>query len=73
MSYLIQRLGCLHQSDAAARHDAFFNGRAGGRQGVFHAVLLFLELDLGGRAHVDHRNTTGELCQALLQLFAVIV
>src|SRR4029077_2895942 len=37
------------------------------------AVLALLELDLGGRADLDHRNTAGQLGQALLQFLAVVV
>jgi hypothetical protein len=36
-------------------------------------VLALLELDLGGRADLDHRDTAGQLGQALLQLLAVVV
>ena len=35
--------------------------------------LLLLHLDLGGRADLDHRDTAGELGNALLQLFTVVV
>src|SRR6266511_3683119 len=54
----------LHQVDVLA-------GGPGGRQGVLDAVLLLLELDLGGRADADDRDAAGQLGQALLELLAV--
>src|SRR5690242_16536493 len=42
-------------------------------QRVVNAVLALLYLDLGGAADADHRYTASELCQALLQLLAVVV
>ena len=36
-------------------------------------MLAFLQLNLGCRASLEHSHTTGELCQALLQLLAVVV
>jgi hypothetical protein len=49
------------------------DGRAGGAQGVLDAVLLFLQLGLGGSADADDGDAAGQLGQALLQLLAVIV
>ena len=42
-------------------------------QRIFHPGLLFLHLDLGGRADLDDRHTAGELRHPLLQLFAIVV
>src|ERR1700759_5003513 len=42
-------------------------------QRVVDAVLALLYLDLGGAADADHRHTASELCQALLQLLAVVL
>ena len=70
---LVQGLGSVDQSDAAAGHDAFLNGGAGGGQGVLNAVLLLLQLDLGGGADLDHGDAAGQLGQALLQLLVVVV
>src|SRR5690606_16304543 len=61
------------QGHAAAGHDAFFHGSAGGVQGVFDAGLLFLHLDFGGSADLDHGHTAGQLGHALLQLLTVVV
>jgi hypothetical protein len=61
---------------AARRHrrdDAFFDGGAGGVQGVLDAGLLLLHLGLGGGADLDHGHAAGQLGQALLQLLAVVV
>ncbi len=62
-----------HQGGAAAGHDAFFDGGTGGRQRVLDAVLLLLELDLGGRADLDDGHAAGQLGEALLELLAVPV
>ena len=73
---LEQRLDALlgtQQGDATTGDDTLFDGRLGGGHGVFDAVLLLLELHLGGRADLEHRDTTGELGQALLQLLLVVV
>src|SRR4051812_41231690 len=59
------------QRDAAARNDALLDRRAGRGHGVLDAVLLLLELDLGGRADLDHRHAAGELREPLLQLLLV--
>ena len=69
----VQDLGGLQQGDAAAGDDAFFDRRAGGVEGVVDAVLLFLHFDFGRAADADHRNAAGQLGQALLQLFLVVV
>ena len=67
--------GCeaAEQGHATARDDAFFDGCAGRVQGVFDAGLLFLHLGLGRGADVDDGDAAGELGQAFLQLFAVVV
>src|SRR6266540_6678085 len=67
--------GCLgrQQRYPAARDDALLHGGLGGLHGVLDAVLLLLELDLGGRAHADDRDAARQLGQALLQLLPVVV
>src|SRR5207248_2048927 len=67
------RLLGAQQRDAAARHDAFLHGCAGGVQRVLDAILLLLDLDFGRAANTDHRDAAGKLGEALLQLFAVVV
>src|SRR5690606_33077281 len=69
----VQGLERTQQRHAAAGQDTFLDRGAGRVQGVVDAVLLFLDLDLGGPADPDHRHPAGELGQAFLQLFAVIV
>src|SRR5579863_6198483 len=61
------------EGHAAAGDDAFFNGRTGGVQRVFHAHLLFLHFALGRGADIDDGHTTGELRQAFLELLAVVI
>ena len=70
---LVERGLRVQQRHAAAGHDALLDGRLGRLHGVLDAVLLLLELDLGGRADLDHRDAAGQLGQPLLQLLAVVV
>src|SRR5579859_7735309 len=70
---LPDRVGSVQQRDAAARHDALLERRAGGLQRVLDAVLLLLHLGLGGSADLDHSDAAGQLGQPLLQLLAVEV
>src|SRR5689334_3369093 len=67
------RVLATQQRHATTGNDAFFHGGTGRVQRVFHAGLLLLHLDFGGRADLDHRDTAGELRHALLQLFLVVV
>ena len=61
------------QGDAAAGDDALLDGGLGGADRVLDAVLLLLELDLGGRADLEDGDAAGQLGQALLELLAVVV
>src|SRR6185437_3189949 len=61
------------QSDAAAGNDTFLDGCASGVHGVLNASFLFLQLGLGCRAHLNHRNAADQLRQPLLQLLFVVV
>src|SRR6185436_4817773 len=70
---LVERLLRADQRNTAARDHAFFDGGTGRVQRVFDAGLLFLHLDLGGSADLDHRDTAGELGNTLLQLLLVVV
>src|SRR5262249_941620 len=45
----------------------------GGGHRVLDAVLLLLELDLGGRADLEHGDAAAQLGQTLLQLLPVVV
>src|SRR5688572_24705120 len=69
----VERLLGADERHAAARDDALFHRGAGRMQRILDASLLFLHLDLGGRADLDHRNAAGQLGHALLQLLAVVV
>ena len=42
-------------------------------QRVFDACFLLFHLDFSGCAYLDNCNTTGELRNALLKLFAIVV
>src|SRR5439155_4845136 len=66
-------LAGLHHGYDTTGDNALLHGRLRVADGVLDAVLALLELDLGGRADLDDRNTAGELRQALLQLLAVVV
>src|SRR6185312_2740703 len=71
---LLERgLGRLGERDAATGDDALLDGRLRVANGVLDAVLALLQLDLGGRADLDDRDTAGQLGQALLELLAVVV
>src|SRR4051812_5470707 len=70
---LLEGLQRADQRDAAARDHAFFNGGTRRVQRVFDAGLLLFHFDLGGSANLDHGNTAGELRNALLQFFLVVV
>ena len=72
-SMRIERRERVHERHAAAGDDALFDGRARRLQRVLDAVLLLLELDLGGRADLDDGDAAGELGQALLELLLVEV
>ena len=66
-------LRAAEQRDAAAGHDALFDGRLGGVHRVLDARLLLLHLGLGGRTDLDDGDAADELRQPLLQLLAVVV
>mmetsp|Transcript_37507 Transcript_37507/g.89136 ORF Transcript_37507/g.89136 Transcript_37507/m.89136 type:complete len:502 (+) Transcript_37507:276-1781(+) len=70
---LLEAAGRVEQRSAAARDDALLDRRLGGVEGVRHAVLLLVHLDLRGAADLQHSHAAGELRQALLQLLPVIV
>src|SRR3989440_11940287 len=56
----LEMLGGTQQSDAAARHDAFFNRRAGRMHRVINAILALLDFDFGRAADADHRDAARE-------------
>src|SRR4029079_16389037 len=60
-----------NQRNATAGDDALFDGGLGGRHRVFDAVLLLLELHLGGRADLQHGDAAAELGKTLLELLTV--
>ena len=70
---LVQAASGVDQGDAAARHDAFLDRRAGGVHGVVDAVLTLLDFHLGGAAHTDDGDPAGQFGQTLLQFFAVVI
>src|ERR1700681_3440103 len=70
---LLDGLQRAHQRHAAARNHAFFDGRTGRVQCVFDAGLLFLHFDFGRSTDLDHGNTAGELGNALLEFFLVVI
>src|SRR3954470_11466925 len=61
------------QRDATTGEDTLLDCSLCVADRVLDAVLALLELDLGGSADLDDRNTAGQLGQALLQLLAVVV
>ena len=61
------------QGHAATGDDALLDRGLGRLHRVLDAVLLLLELDLGGRADLDDRDATRQLREALLELLTVVV
>src|SRR5690606_6065000 len=66
-------LGRIEQGGAAARDDAFLDGRAGPVERVVDAGPALLHPGFRGAADLDHRNAARELGLALLQLLTVVV
>src|SRR6516165_3365958 len=69
----LEMLGGTEQGDAAARHNAFLDCRAGCVHRVINAILALLHLDLGRATDADHRDAARELGQTLLQFLAVVI
>src|SRR5207249_8274911 len=69
----VERLVGPKERDAATRHEAFLDRRAGRIGRVLHARLLLLHGRLGRGPDLDHGHATGQLGQPLLQLLAVVV
>src|SRR5262249_16350577 len=61
------------QRGATAGHDTLFDRGTRRRERVFDAVLLFLELDLGGRADANDGDAARQFRQTLLELLAIPV
>src|SRR5690606_15223403 len=61
------------QGHATAGDDALFDGGPGGGDGILDAVLLLLQLHLGGGADLDDYDTTGQLGETLLELLTIPV
>src|SRR5258706_102737 len=57
----------------ASGNDALLDRGLGGGHRVLDAVLLLLQLDLGGGADLDDGHAAGQLGQPLLELLAVVV
>ena len=63
----------MDESRAATGDDALLDRGARRGDGVFDAVLLLLELDLGRSADLDDADATGQLRDPLLELLAIPV
>jgi hypothetical protein len=63
----------VQQGHTAARHDAFFVGRAGRAEGVLDAVLALPEFRFRRGTDPDNRGAAGELGGTFLELLAVVV
>ena len=70
---LVQGAFAANQSHAAAGDNTLFQGCLGGAFGVFQQGLAFLHFGFGCRTAVDLSNATGQLGQAFLEFFAVVV
>src|SRR6185503_4193579 len=69
----VERLDRVEKRDLTAGDHALLDAGAGGRERVLDAVLLLLELHLGGRADLDDGDAAGELRETLLELLLVEV
>ena len=70
---LVERGERVDEDRAATGDHALLDAGTSRRQRVLDAVLLLLQLDLGGRADLEHRDATRQLGEALLELLAVEV
>ena len=70
---LVKRGNGIDKDDLSTRNNPFFNGCPGGRQGIFHAMLLLFELGFSGSANTDDGNAAGEFRQAFLEFFFIVV
>ena len=70
---LVQSAFAANQSHAAAGDDPLFQGGLGGALGIFQQCLAFLHFGLGRRADVDLSHAAGQLGQAFLQFFAIVI
>ena len=70
---LVENRLAVQKGCAATGDHALLDAGPNRGQGVLDAVLLLLELDLGGRADLDDGHAAGQLGQALLELLAVVV
>src|SRR5690606_23417767 len=61
------------ESGAAARNDAFPDGRAGRVGGVLDAVVLLRDLGLGGAAAAEDGSAASQLGETLLERLTVVV
>src|SRR5690606_30439660 len=64
---------CTDQGYAAARNNAFFDCGACCMQSIFNACFLFFHFDFGSSTDANHSNTAGQLGNAFLQFFAIVV
>src|SRR5690606_4958853 len=69
----LEDLDRVDQRGATTGDDALLDRGAGRGDGVLQAVLLLLQLHLGGGADPDHAHAAGQLREALLELLAVPV
>src|SRR5699024_4308240 len=65
--------GGVHQGTTATGDDSLLDGRTGRRDGVLQAVLLLLDLDLGGGTDPPDGGAAGAPGQTLLELLPVPV
>mmetsp|Transcript_4839 Transcript_4839/g.19704 ORF Transcript_4839/g.19704 Transcript_4839/m.19704 type:complete len:224 (+) Transcript_4839:3193-3864(+) len=68
-----ERLGCLEQRCTTTRDNTLVNRRFGGIERINDAILLLANLNLGGAANLEYRDTARELRESLLHLLPVVV
>ena len=70
---LLERLGGPQVRHSTTGHHAFFDRSPRGVERILHAGFLLLHLDLGRCAHLDDRHPAGELGDATLEFFPIVV
>ena len=67
------RLDRIQQGHAAAGNNAFGDRGAGRMDRIVNPILALFDFRLGTAADLDHGDAAAQLCQALLELLAIVI
>ena len=70
---IVQPISKLQQCAASSGNDPFLHGCSGGVEGILDPQLAVLEFGFRRCPNLDHGNSAGQLGDALLELFAVVI